>query len=106
MCRRCGLPEPDRQTLRRTARGNAYLDVEWRDAGLVVEIDGSQHTAGLALVVDHLRQNEITLQHGRVLRIALLGLRVSGNAFLDQVAGGLSGPRRSAFGPSRPVRSC
>ena len=97
MCRRRGLPEPDRQSLRRTTRGNAYLDVEWRGAGLVVEVDGSQHTAGLALVVDHLRQNEVTLQRGRVLRISLLGLRVSGDAFLDQVARGLSGPGRSEF---------
>jgi very-short-patch-repair endonuclease len=99
MCRRRGLPEPDRQTLRRTARGNAYLDVEWRQCGLVVEIDGSQHTAGLALVVDHLRQNEITLQRGRVLRISLLGLRVSADAFLEQVARGLFGSNWSAFRP-------
>ena len=102
MCRRRGLPEPDRQSLRRTTRGNAYLDVEWRGAGLVVEVDGSQHTAGLALVVDHLRQNEVTLQRGRVLRISLLGLRVSGDAFLDQVARGLSGPGRSEFRPAGP----
>jgi hypothetical protein len=79
MCRRRGLPEPDRQALRRTARGNAYLDAAWHGAALAVEIDGSQHTAGLALVADHLRQNEVTLQRGRVLRISLLGLRVSGD---------------------------
>jgi hypothetical protein len=42
-------------------------------------------------VVDHLRQNEITLQRGRVLRISLLGLRVSADAFLEQVARGLFG---------------
>jgi very-short-patch-repair endonuclease len=97
MCRRRGLPEPDRQSFRRTPRGNVYLDAEWWSAALVVEIDGSQHTSGLALVVDHLRQNEVTLQRGRVLRISLLGLRVSGDSFLDQVARGLSGPTRSGF---------
>ena len=95
MCRRRGLPEPDRQALRRTARGNAYLDAAWHGATLAVEIDGSQHTAGLALVADHLRQDEVTLQRGRVLRISLLGLRVSGDDFLDQIARGLSGPRWS-----------
>jgi hypothetical protein len=95
LCRRRGLPEPDRQALRRTARGNAYLDAAWHGAALAVEIDGSQHTAGLALVADHLRQNNVTLQRGRVLRISLLGLRVSGDDFLDQIARGLSGPRWS-----------
>jgi len=95
MCRRRGLPEPDRQALRRTARGNAYLDAAWHEAALAVEIDGSQQTAGLALVADALRQNDVTLQRGRVLRISLLGLRVSGDDFLDQIARGLSGPRWS-----------
>jgi very-short-patch-repair endonuclease len=99
MCRRRGLPKPDRQALRRTARGNAYLDAAWHEAALAVEIDGSQHTAGLALVADHLRQNDVTLQRGRVLRISLLGLRVSGDDFLDQIDRGLSGPRWSSSRP-------
>jgi very-short-patch-repair endonuclease len=106
MCRRCGLPEPDRQVLRHTLRGRVYLDVRWRHSRLVVEIDGSHHGAGLAMVADQLRQNEVALQREIVLRITLLGLRVAGDAFLDQVARGLSGPRRSAFRPSRPGRSC
>lgn len=102
MCRRRGLPEPDRQTLRRTARGNAYLDVEWREHGLVVEIDGSHHALALNALDDQLRQNEVTLTRGRVLRIGLLGLRLTPDAYLDQVAHGLFGPGWSGFRPTGP----
>lgn len=102
MCRRRGLPEPDRQSVRHTLRGRVYLDAEWRDAGLVAEIDGSQHLLALNAIDDQLRQNEITLSRGRVLRIGLLGLRLSADAYLDQVARGLSGSNRSEFGPFEP----
>ena len=86
LCRQRGLPEPDRQVVRRTPRGRVYLDVRWRRSRLVVEIDGSHHGAGLAMVADHLRQNEVALQREVVLRITLLGLRVAADTFLDQVA--------------------
>jgi very-short-patch-repair endonuclease len=102
MCRRRGVPEPERQVLRRTARGRVYLDVEWRESGLIVEIDGSHHREGLAMVSDQLRQNEVTLQRGRVLRIPLLGLRLAPNAYLDQVERGLSGPKGSEMRPPGP----
>jgi very-short-patch-repair endonuclease len=85
MCRRRGLPEPDRQVVRRTPRGRAYLDVRWRRSRLVVEIDGSHHGAGLAMVADHLRQNDVALRRDIVLRITLLGLRIAADAFMDQV---------------------
>ena len=86
LCRQRGLPEPDRQVVRRTPRGRVYLDVRWRRSRLVVEIDGSHHGVGLAMVADHLRQNEVALQREVVLRITLLGLRVAADTFLDQVA--------------------
>lgn len=85
MCRQRGLPEPDRQVVRRTARGRIFLDVRWRQARLVVEIDGSHHGWGLAMVSDHLRQNEVALRRDIVLRITLLGLRVAADDFFDQV---------------------
>jgi hypothetical protein len=85
MCRGRHLPEPDRQAIQRGPRGRIYLDARWRAARLVVEIDGSQHVAGLALVQDNLRQNEVALSGDIVLRISLLGLRLDGDAFLDQV---------------------
>jgi very-short-patch-repair endonuclease len=85
MCRQRGLPEPERQVVRRTPRGRIFLDVRWHRSRLVVEIDGSHHGAGLAMVADHLRQNEVALRHEIVLRITLLGLRIAADAFLDQV---------------------
>ena len=90
MCRRRGLPAPSRQVIRHGPRGTIYLDVRWDDVGLVVEIDGSQHTHGLSVADDNLRQNAVTLQGDMVLRIDLVGLRLYEDAFLDQVEEGLS----------------
>lgn len=84
-CRRRGLPEPDRQAVRRTATGRVYLDVRWSGLGLVVEFDGSGHRAGLAVAHDNLRQNAVTIGGDTVLRIDLVGLRLFTEAFLDQV---------------------
>jgi very-short-patch-repair endonuclease len=85
MCRERGLPEPDRQVVMRTPRGRVYLDVRWRGARLVVEIDGSHHQAGLTLVADQLRQNDVALRGEVFLRISLLGLRIAPDAFFDQI---------------------
>lgn len=84
-CRRRGLPEPDRQVVVNAANGRLYLDARWTSIGLVVEIDGSQHRAGLALTDDNLRQNAVTLSGDVVLRIDLVGLRLCADLFLDQV---------------------
>ncbi len=85
MCRRHGIPPPDRQVLRRTARGRVYLDARWFGRRLVVEIDGAGHRVGLAVTDDNLRQNEVALGDDRVLRIDLVGLRVHEVAFMQQV---------------------
>jgi very-short-patch-repair endonuclease len=65
--------------------GRVYLDVAWEDVGLVVEIDGGQHALALNPVDDALRQNEVTLGDDLVLRIPVLGLRLTPAAFMDQV---------------------
>lgn len=84
-CRERGLPEPDRQVVRRGPGGRVYLDVEFTDVGLVVEIDGGHHAQALNPVDDALRQNEVTLDRRMVLRIPVLGLRLAPDAFMDQV---------------------
>ena len=89
LCRRYGIPEPDRQVVRTTAAGRIYLDVRWAGSRLVVEIDGSGHRAGLALTDDNLRQNEVTLGDDRVLRIELVGMRLREADFMTQVRRGL-----------------
>ncbi|SKB04448.1 PDDEXK family nuclease [Aeromicrobium choanae] len=85
LCREHGLPEPTRQSQRRTARGSAYLDVEWPEYDVVVEIDGVQHLSAPVMVDDALRQNHLVLHRSTVIRVPNLGLRVAPAEFLAQV---------------------
>ena len=85
LCRRRGLPEPDRQVVINAANGRLCLDVRWTSIGLVVVFDGSQHRGGVALTDDYLRQNAVTLSGDVVLRIDLVGLRLCADQFLDRV---------------------
>lgn len=89
LCRQHGLPAPDRQVVRRTSRGTAYLDVYWLAYRLVVEVDGIHHLEAPAVVSDALRQNELSLASDTVLRLPLLGLRVAPAQFMRQVRDGL-----------------
>lgn len=85
LCRRRGLPAPDRQVVRQGPKGRVYLDVRWGAYGVLVEVDGAQHREIHAVVPDALRQNDVSLAGDLVLRIPLLALRVSPEAFMDQV---------------------
>jgi len=85
VCRRAGLPEPDRQAVVRSPTGRVYLDVRWSAIGLVVEIDGSQHRQGLAVGDDNLRQNAVTIGNDLVLRFDLFVLRLRPDEVVDQV---------------------
>jgi very-short-patch-repair endonuclease len=85
LCRRHGLPRPSRQVVRTTREGRIYLDVEWDEIGLVVEIDGGHHGIALNPVDDALRQNEVVIGGSRVLRIPVVGLRIAADTFMDQV---------------------
>lgn len=85
LCRRHRLPPPTRQAVCRGPGGRIYLDVQWPEAGLVVEIDGGHHQVALNPVDDALRQNEVTLGSLLVLRIPVLGLRLAPDAFMRQV---------------------
>jgi very-short-patch-repair endonuclease len=108
-CRRRGLPEPDRQVVRRGSNGRYYLDVLWSRYRLVVEVDGIHHTWATSILGDALRQNDLSLQGLTVLRVPLLGLRVSPEKFLDQIEDGLSaagwrpqGAAKVPIGPPPP----
>ena len=63
--------------VRALANGRVYLDVAWEDVGLVVEIDGGHHGWALNTVDDALRQNEVSLGLDIVLRLPVLGLRLT-----------------------------
>jgi very-short-patch-repair endonuclease len=88
-CRRRNLPEPTRQVVRQTPHGRIYLDVAWEGHLLVVEIDGVHHRLGLNVTMDNLRQNDVTLDGEKVLRIDVIGFRLEADRFMDQVARGL-----------------
>lgn len=85
LCRRYRLPAPERQVLRVGPRGRIYLDVYW-SCGLVVEIDGVHHHAGLTPIADMLRQNDVMLGGDLVLRVPSLGLRLAEAEFMGQIA--------------------
>ncbi|MDQ0372229.1 hypothetical protein [Cellulomonas humilata] len=85
MCRRRGLPEPERQVVVRRATGRAYLDVRWRRWGVVVEIDGIGHLRPDRWMDDSLRHNEIALTGDMVLRVPSLGLRLDPQRHLDLI---------------------
>ena len=84
-CRRAGLPKPSRQVVRTLPGGRVYLDVACEDIGLVVEIDGGHHALALNVVDDALRQNEVVIREGRVLRVPVIGLRLLPEQFMAQV---------------------
>lgn len=89
MCRRRGLPAPALQVRQDAPDGRVYLDAYWRELGVHVEIDGVQHRDGVAPVDDALRQNVVALRGSVTLRIPVLGLRLTPDRFLDQVAAAL-----------------
>lgn len=90
ICRRRGLPVPDRQVVRRGPNGRYVLDIVWERYRLVLEVDGIHHSWATSVVGDALRQNDLSLQSLTVLRLPLLGLRSAEDAFFDQVETGLS----------------
>ncbi|MDQ3157036.1 MAG: DUF559 domain-containing protein [Actinomycetota bacterium] len=84
-CRRRGLPEPDRQSVRKGRSGAYFLDVYWHAYGVVLEVDGIHHLHATNVVQDALRQNHVSIEGDTVLRLPLLGLRVAEDAFFDQI---------------------
>ena len=61
LCRAARFPEPDRQVIRRSDRGRAYLDAYWDAYGVVAEVEGMHHEWESNQVADTSRQNESTL---------------------------------------------
>jgi hypothetical protein len=76
VCRRFGLPEPDRQRRRADAHGRTrYLDAYWKQWRVHVEVDGSHHMDAGHWVADMVRQNEVWIKGDRVLRFPALMVR-------------------------------
>jgi hypothetical protein len=64
LVRRLGLPEPRRQRVVRRRDGRHYLDAEWPELGIRVEIHGIPHSWVANWDDDLLRQNDIALDGG------------------------------------------
>ncbi len=76
LTRRFGLPEPDRQAIRRDAAGlRRWLDAYWEQARLVVEVDGFWHMEAHAWWADMRRDNDLTVSGLRVLRFPAFVVR-------------------------------
>jgi very-short-patch-repair endonuclease len=103
-CRRRGLPRPSRQVVRRARNGRYYLDVCWEEHGVVVEVDGIQHSWAEQVVTDAIRHNDVTLENAVVLRLPLLGLRVAPDDFFAQIERALQAGRHTKWSPERPER--
>lgn len=96
--RRRGLPEPDRQVVRRRPTGTAYLDCRFDRVRLTLEIDGAQHDEPEQRLADLLRDLASVTEGDAVIRIPLVAWRLAEDAVLDALAKlfAVRAPRRAA----------
>lgn len=71
-----GLPEPERQALRRRASGTQYLDADFPAYGITVEVDGAQHDEPWARLADLERDLDLATEGRTIVRVPLLAWRV------------------------------
>lgn len=72
--RRHGLPEPDRQVVRRRPSGREYLDCRFGRFRLTVEIDGVQHDEPEQRLSDVVRDLTLVAEGDAVIRIPRVAL--------------------------------
>lgn len=97
LCAGRRFPKPARQRVRQGPNGAWRIDNDFDPYDLTVEIDGVQHLDVAEWMADALKQNVVTLEGRRVLRIPNLALRLAPDPWLDQIdmalrAGGWPGP--------------
>ena len=80
-----GLPEPDRQVLRRRPSGREYLDVRFSRYRVTLEIDGVQHEELAQKVSDVLRDFAVVADGDVVLRLPLDVFRLAREQVLDRI---------------------
>lgn len=79
---RC-LPEPARQSLRRRPSGVQYLDVDFPDHEVTLEVDGPQHELPEARLQDLLRDVALVVEGRTIIRIPMVAWRLDESAVLD-----------------------
>ncbi|HST47183.1 hypothetical protein [Jatrophihabitans sp.] len=89
LCRRAGLPMPERQKVRRDSSGRRrYLDAAWRRGDgrlVVVEVDGALHLSPQRWWDDQARQNELSLADALVLRFPSAMIRAEEKLVVAQL---------------------
>jgi hypothetical protein len=78
-----GLPEPRRQSLRRRESGAEYLDCEFEEYDLVLEIDGAGHEEAAQKLDDLLRDLRLAAEGRTVIRIPLIAWALDEGAVLN-----------------------
>lgn len=81
--RRRSLPEPVRQAVRRRPSGTQYLDADFPDYGISMEVDGAQHDLPDQRLADLLRDLGLASEQRTVVRIPLVAWRLDEDAVLD-----------------------
>ena len=89
LCRRYGIPRPERQGLRRDQSGRRrYVDALWRRSDgrtVVAEVDGALHLVARQWWADQLRQNELALSDAVVLRFPSVVVRTDPDVVAGQL---------------------
>jgi hypothetical protein len=78
--KRVGLPAPARQHILQRPDGRYYLDADWEQYALSVEIDGIPHLDVLNWDADLDRANEIAINRRTLLRFTSFAVRHSAGA--------------------------
>ena len=85
MCRARGLPEPERQVVRRNPEGRQYIDVRW-PCGVSAEINGAQHDRLVQMLSDEVRMIDRQLEGDAVVVISVITLHVDPDPVFDRLA--------------------
>jgi very-short-patch-repair endonuclease len=83
--RRRGLPEPDRQVVRRRESGTEYLDCRFAAYELVLEIDGAGHDAPDKRLADLLRDLSVIADGETTIRLPLAIYHLDRERVLDHL---------------------
>lgn len=80
-CRARGLPEPERQVVRRLSSGRAYLDVSWERFGVAVEVNGAGHDRLDVALRDEVRLADLQAQGEAAIPLSVLTVRCDPEPF-------------------------
>ena len=81
--RRRGLPEPERQSLRRRPSGTEYFDADFPAYGVSLEVDGVQHAEPWQQLADLVRDTRPGAEGRTTVRISLVAWRLDQERVLD-----------------------